>query len=226
MSQNTRAQNSGQEGDLRRNNPPPYNLRPFQPQVKEQEGDEPPLMARRRTTRHQPRRETRIEHLEQRIDKLTELVNTLVTNLGQNAANVTHAIPPGILLANTGGEEDLPSQEGEDVAVGSSQADTDVWRRHARRRRRVRREDQGDALDLCASKHTRNSVFSKLERVRVDLNLDDGYDSENERSAGSKESTDLRARLNTRRVRPEQQAESRPPVRATPEEERLSQMQE
>ena len=93
------------------------------------------------------------------------------------------------------------------------------------RRRRTRHEDRGDAPDSRASEHTRNSVFSRLERVKVDPNLDDGYDSENERSAGSRESTDLRARLNVRRARPEQQAESRPPVRATPEEEHLSQMQ-
>ena len=73
--------------------------------------------------------------------------------------------------------------------------------------------------------HTRDSVFDRLERTRVDLNLDDGYNSENERSAGSRESADLRARLNAQRARPEQQAESRPPVRATPEKERLSQMQ-
>ena len=42
---------------------------------------------------------------------LTELVNTLVTALGQNAANATSAIPPGIPLANAGGEEGLPPQE-------------------------------------------------------------------------------------------------------------------
>ena len=49
-----------------------------------------------------------MECLEQRIDTLTELVNTLVTGLGQNAANVTPAIPPGIPLANAEGEEGLP----------------------------------------------------------------------------------------------------------------------
>ena len=68
-------------------------------------------------------------------------------------------------------------------------------------------------------------MFDRLERIKVDPNLDDGYDSENERSAGSRESADLRARLNARRARPEQQAESRPLVRATPKEERLSHMQ-
>ena len=94
-----------------------------------------------------------------------------------------------------------------------------------RRRRRTRHENRRDAPDSHVSEHIRDSVFNRLERVRVDPNLDDGYDSENERLATSRESTDLRARLNARRARPEQQAESRPPVRATPEEERLSQMQ-
>ena len=63
-------------------------------------GDKPPPVAKRRTTRPQPqpRRETRTECLEQRIDTLTELINTLVTALGQNAANVTPAIPWGSLL--------------------------------------------------------------------------------------------------------------------------------
>ena len=120
MSQNTRAQNSGQEGDLWRNNPTPYNLRPLQPQVEEQKGDEPLHVARRRTTRHQPRRETRTERLKQRIDMLTELVNKLVATLGQNAANATPAIPPGIPLANAEGEEVLPPQEGGEVAVGGT----------------------------------------------------------------------------------------------------------
>ena len=69
------------------------------------------------------------------------------------------------------------------------------------------------------SEHTRNSVFSRLERVRVNPNLDDGHDIENERSAGSRESVDLVVRLNARRARPEQQAKSRPPVCSTPEEE-------
>ena len=57
------------------------------------------------------------------------------------------------------------------------------------------------------------------------LNLDDEYDSDYEHSAGSKESLDLRARLDARRAQHEQQAKSRPPVRATPNEEGLSQMQ-
>ena len=126
MSQNTRAQNSGQEGDLKRNNPPQYNLRLLPPQVEEQEGDEPPSVARRRTTRHQPRREMRTERLEQRIDMLIELVNMLVTALGQNAANVTPAIPPGIPLATGEGKEGLPPQEGEDIAAGEAQVDTDA----------------------------------------------------------------------------------------------------
>ena len=95
MSQNTRAQNSGQKGNLRRNNPPQHNIRPLPPQEADQEGDELPLVARRRTMRHQPRRETRTRRLKQRIGTLTKLVNMLVTALGQNADNATPAIPPG-----------------------------------------------------------------------------------------------------------------------------------
>ena len=68
-------------------------------------------------------------------------------------------------------------------------------------------------------------MFNRLERVRDDLNLDDGYDSENERLVGSRESANLRARLNAQRARPEQQGESRPPIQVTPGEERLSLMQ-
>ena len=82
MSQNTRTQNSSQEGDPRRNNPPQYNLSPFLPQLGEQEGDEPLPVARGRAARRQPRHEMRTEHLEQRIDTLTALVNTLVAALG------------------------------------------------------------------------------------------------------------------------------------------------
>ena len=114
-------------------------------------------------TRHQPHCETRTERLEQRIDTLTELVNTLVTTLGQNEANATPAIPPGILLAKAEGEKGLPPLEGGDVAIGSAQADTDARRRRARHRRRIRHEDQGDALDSHVSEHTRNSVFNRLE---------------------------------------------------------------
>ena len=151
---------------------------------------------------------------------LTELVNTLVTVLGQNAANTTPAIPPGIPIANAEGKDGLSPLEGGDVTAGGAQVDTDARRRCARRRRRTRHENRGDA-----SGQTRDSVFNRLERVMDDPNLDDGYDSENEHSAGSRENTDLRARLNAQRARLEQQAESRPPVRATPEEECLSQMQ-
>ena len=79
MSQNIRTHNSGQEGGSRRNNPPPYNLHPLQPQEEEQKGNKQPPMARRQMTRRQPRREKRTECLEQRIDTLTELVDTLVT---------------------------------------------------------------------------------------------------------------------------------------------------
>ena len=129
-----------------------------------------------------------------------------MATLGQNAANATPAIPPRIPLANVEGEEVLPPQEGGEVAVDSTQADTDVRRRCTRRRLRTRHEDQGDTPDLRASEHARNSVFSRLEQVRVDPNLDDKYDSEKECSTGSRESTDLRAWLNARREKPEQQA--------------------
>ena len=50
----------------------------------------------------------RMESLEQHLDMLTELVNTLVAALGQNAANVSLAIPPRIPLANAEGMEALP----------------------------------------------------------------------------------------------------------------------
>ena len=113
--------------------------------MEEQEDNEPPLMAGTRTTRHQPHRETRTECLEQRIDTLTELVNTLVAGLGQNTANATPTILPGIPLANAEGEEGLPPQEGGNAAIGEAQADIDVRRRHARCRRRTRRENRGDA---------------------------------------------------------------------------------
>ena len=68
-------------------------------------------------------------------------------------------------------------------------------------------------------------MFNRLERTVADPNLDDEYDSEYEHSADSKESANLHARLDTQRAQREQQAESKPLVRATPEEERLSQMQ-
>ena len=164
----------------------------------EQKGGGPPPVARRRATRHQPRRETRTECLEQRIDILTELVSTLVTALGQNAANAIPAIPPGIPLANAEGEEDSPPQEGGNIADGEAQGDTDARRMRARHRRQTRRENRGNTSDLRSSEHTRDLVFNRLERVRVDPKMDGGYDSENECSVGSWESTDLRARLNTR----------------------------
>ena len=212
MSQNTRAQNSGQEGELRRNNPPQYNLRPLLPQVEEQEGNKPPSVARRRTTRHQPRRETRTKCLEQRIDTLTDLVNTLVTALGQNATNATPTIPLGIPFANVKGKEGSPPQKGEDVAAGEAQADTDKRQRRARSRRQTRHKNRGNAPELHEPEHTRDSVFNRLEQTRTNPNLYVGYDSEYERSASSRESANLRAQLNTRRARPEQQAESIPPI--------------
>ena len=57
---------------------------------------------------------------------LTELVSTLVATLGQNAANVTPAIPPGISLANAEGEEGPPPQEGKDAMASEARTDTDA----------------------------------------------------------------------------------------------------
>ena len=161
-------------------------------------------MARRQTARRQPRRETRTERLEQRIDTLTDLVNTLVTTLSQNAANVAPVIPPGIPLANVGGEESLPPQEDGEVAADEARADTDMRRRRARRRRRTRSNSQINVSGARTPEHTRDSIFDRLERIRVDLNLDNEYNTEDERSAASRGSSDLRARLNARRARPEQ----------------------
>ena len=46
-----------------------------------------------------------MECVEQCLDTLTELVNTLVAALGQNVANVAPAIPPGIPFTNVKGGE-------------------------------------------------------------------------------------------------------------------------
>ena len=100
--------------------PPQYNLCPFLPQVEEQEGDEPLPMARGRAARRQPRCDARTECLEQRIDTLTELINTLVVALGQNAANMTPVVPLGIPLANVEGEEAPPPQEGKDATASKA----------------------------------------------------------------------------------------------------------
>ena len=94
--------------------------------MEEQEGDKPPLVAGRRPARHQPRRETKTERLEQCIDTLTELVNTLVAALGQNTTNVTPTIPLGIPLTNAEGEEILPPQEGKDATTREARTDTDA----------------------------------------------------------------------------------------------------
>ena len=100
--------------------------------MEEQEGDEPLPVARRRAARCKPRCDARIEWLEQRIDMLTELLNTLVTIFGQNAANVAPAIPPRILLANAEGEEVPPPQEGRDATVSEARTNTHARRRRAR----------------------------------------------------------------------------------------------
>ena len=44
-------------------------------------------------------------------------------------------------------------------------------------------------------------MFNKLERIVADPDLDDEYDSEYERSVGSRESIDLRARIDAQRER-------------------------
>ena len=66
---------------------------------------------------------------------LIELVNTLVTALGQKAANVTLVIFPGILLANAEGEEVQPPEKGRDATTSEAQTNTSARRRRARRRR-------------------------------------------------------------------------------------------
>ena len=47
------------------------------------------------------------------------------------------------------------------------------------------------------TKHTKDSVFNRLEQPMDDPNLDDDYNSECKCLVGSKESIDLRARLDT-----------------------------
>ena len=91
--------------------------------MEEQEGDELPPVVERRVARRQPLCEMRMEHLEQCLDTLTELTSTLVVALGQNAANVAPAIPPGIPLANTESGKALSPQEGRDATVGEAQTD-------------------------------------------------------------------------------------------------------
>ena len=61
--------------------------------MEEQRGYELPSVVERRAMRRQPRCETRMECLEQRINTLTKLVSTLVVALGQNVVNVAPIIP-------------------------------------------------------------------------------------------------------------------------------------
>ena len=75
----------------------------------------------------------RTEHLEQRIDMLTELVSTLVVAFDQNATNVAPAISLGILLANAEGGEALPPQEGGNATTSEARTNTSARRRHAQR---------------------------------------------------------------------------------------------
>ena len=81
-----------------------------------------------------------MECLEQLIDMLTELVNTLVAALGQNVANVTPVIPSRIPPANTEGEEALPPQEGEGARASETRIDTNARQRRPRCRRRNTRQ--------------------------------------------------------------------------------------
>ena len=73
-------------------------------------------------------------------------------------------------------------------------------------------EDCEPTLKSHNTEHTRDSFFNRLEQPVANLNLEDDYDSEYERSAGSRESVDLRARLDARRAQREQQVENRLPV--------------
>ena len=140
----------------------------------------------------------------------------LVAALGQNATNVALAIPPWILLANTEGEEAQLPQEGRDTTASEAQTDTSVHRRRARGRlRNVTRMVRGDrepTLESCQMEHMRDSVFNRLERPVADPNLDDDYDSECERSTGSRGNAYPRTRLDARQARLEQQVENWPPI--------------
>ena len=113
--------------------------------------------------------------------------------------------------------------------VSKARTDTSVRRRCTQRKHhntaRGTHKNRGTTPKSHGPKHTRDSVFNRLELTVVDPNLDDEYDSEHERSAGSRENADLRARLDTQRAQREQQAENKPPVQATSEKERLSQIQ-
>ena len=143
-------------------------------------------------------------------------------------ANMAPAIPLGIPLTNVEGEEELPPQEGRDATTSEARTNTDVCQRCARYRSqnvaRVVWEDLEPTLESHRTEHTRDSVFNRLERPVADPNFDNDYDSKYERSTGSRDSTDLRARLDAWRAQREQQAENQPPVRATPKEERSTQM--
>ena len=184
--------------------------------MEEQEGDEPAPVAGRRAARRQPHHETRTERLDQCINTLTELVNTLLAMLGQNTANVAPVIPLWIPLANAEGKEVPPPQKGREAMANEAQPDTHTRRRHIWRRRhnatRERHKNRETTLESHETEHTRDSVINRLERIVDDPNLDDKYDSEYERSTGSRESADLRARLDARRAWCQQQAENRPLV--------------
>ena len=149
--------------------------------------------------------------------------------LGQNAANVTPAIPLGILLANMEGEEAPPPQEGRDATASEARTETNVRRRRVWCRRCNTMLEMHENWEVTivsrGIEHTWDSMFNRLKRTIADPNLDDKYDSDYERLVGSRESPDLRSQLDAWRAQREQQAESRPPVRATLEEEWLSQMQ-
>ena len=124
---------------------------------------------------------------------LIELVSVLVMALGQNATNITPAIPLGILLAKAKGGEALPPQEGGDATAKEAELTLE-----SQKVTEATREDRKPIPECCQTQRTRDSVFNKLEWPADNPNLDDGYDFEFEHSTSSRGSTDLRARLNAR----------------------------
>ena len=208
MIHNTRTYNGGQDDEERRNNPPQYNLCPLRLQMKEREGYELLPLAERRAAGCQPHREMRTEHLKHRLDTLTELVNTLVTALGQNIVNVAPAIPPRISLDNAKGEDAQPPQEGRDTIASEAHTETSQRQRRARHRHRniaqPAQEDRELTPESRQTECTWDSVFNRIELPAIDPNMDDDYDSEFDHSASSRGSADLRALLDGRRAEREQ----------------------
>ena len=120
--------------------------------------------------------------------------------MGQNTTNVAPAIPPGIPLANANSGEAKPPREGGDATASEARIDTSQRLRHARPKcqnvARAAHEDCKPTPEPRQTERTRDSVFNRLERPVANPNLADDYDSEFERSVGSRGSVDLCARLN------------------------------